>query len=106
MKEYAKSAIAELSIYEGHDLPDTFAGRELARRLEHAVNILSKVIDQTERRIFKNEKVPASEKVVSFFEEHTDIIVKGRRQTEYGHKIFLSGGTSTVILGCLERQPC
>ena len=71
VKGYAKSAIAELSIYEGHDLPDTFARRELARRLEHAVNILSKVIDQTERRIFRNAKVPASEKVVSFFEEHT-----------------------------------
>jgi IS5 family transposase len=101
VKGYAVPAIAELSVYEGHDLPDTFTGRELARRLERAVGILSKVIDQTERRVFKNEKVPASEKIVSFFEEHTDIIVKGRRQTEYGHKVFFSGGTSTMILGCL-----
>lgn len=101
VKGYAVPAIAELSVYEGHDLPDTFAGRELARRLERAVSILSKVIDQTDRRVFKNEKVPASEKIVSFFEDHTDIIVKGRRKTEYGHKIFLSGGTSTMILGCL-----
>jgi len=51
--------------------------------------------------VFKGEKVPASEKIVSFFEDHTDIIVKGKRDTEYGHKIFLSGGASCMILGCL-----
>jgi IS5 family transposase len=101
VKGYAESAIPELASYQGHDLTDTFAGRELARRLMRAVRILGKVIDQTERRVFKGEKVPASEKIVSFFEDHTDIIVKGRRDTEYGHKVFLSGGASTMILGCL-----
>ena len=99
--DYAMAAISELASYEGHTLPDTFTGRELARRLERAVGILRKVIDQTERRVFKGEKVPASEKIVSFFEDHTDIIVKGRRDTEYGHKVFLTGGASTMILGCL-----
>ena len=101
VKGYTLEAIVELTSYEGHDLPDTFAGRELARKLERAVGILTKVTDQANRRVFKGEKVPASEKIVSFFEEHTDIIVKGKRDTEYGHKIFLSGGSSTMILGCL-----
>ncbi len=101
VKGYAVPAIGELASYEGHDLPDTFAGRELARKLERAVSILGKVIDQTDRRVFKGEKVPASEKIVSFFEEHTDIIVKGKRDNAYGHKIFISGGSSTMILGCL-----
>ena len=98
---YAESAILELASYEGHTLADTFTGQELARRLERAVRILKKVIDQTDRRVFKGEKVPASEKVVSFFEDHTDIIVKGKRDTEYGHKVFLTGGASNMILGCL-----
>ena len=101
VKAYAESAIPELASYQGHDLTDTFAAHELARRLERAVRILGKVIDQTERRVLKGERVPASEKIVSFFEDHTDIIVKGGRDTEYGHKIFLSGGASTMILGCL-----
>lgn len=99
--DYAMAAISKLASYEGHTLPDTFTGRELARRLERAVGILRKVIDQIEKRVFRGEKVPASEKVVSFFEDHTDIIVKGRRDTEYGHKVFLTGGASTMILGCL-----
>ena len=100
VKGYAKAAIPELVVYEGHTLTDTFAGRELARKLERALGILTKVIDQADRRVFKGEKVPASEKIVSFFEDHTDIIVKGGRDTEYGHKVFLSGGSSTLILGC------
>lgn len=98
---YAVTAIPELSSYKGYNLEDTFRGHELARRLIRAIGILGKVIDQTDRRVFKGEKVPASEKIVSFFEDHTDIIVKGGRDTEYGHKIFLSGGASTMILGCL-----
>jgi IS5 family transposase len=101
VKGYAETARDELMNYEGHDLMDTFAAHELARRLERALGILGKVIDQTDRRVFKNEKVPASEKIVSFFEDHTDIIVKGKRDTEYGHKVFLTGGSSTMILGCL-----
>jgi transposase, IS5 family len=101
VEKYATAAIPELAVYEGHTPADTFTGRELARKLERAVGLLTKVIDQTDRRVFKNEKVSASEKIVSFFEDHTDIIVKGKRETEYGHKVFLSGGTSTMIIGCL-----
>jgi len=98
---YAVEAITELGSFEGNSINDTIGARALADKLERAVGILRKVIDQAERRVFKGENVPASEKVVSFFEEHTDIIVKGGRDTEYGHKVFLSGGTSTMILDCL-----
>ena len=50
------------------------------------------VIDQTTRRIFQGEQVPASEKIVSLFEAHTDIICRGKesRPVEYGHKIWLN----------------
>jgi IS5 family transposase len=101
VREYAVDAIPELSAHQSQDIAHLFAGKVLAEKLARAVGILDKVIDQTDRRVFKGEQVPASEKVVSFFEEHTDIIVKKRRETEYGHKIFLTGGTSTMILDCL-----
>jgi len=101
---YAADAVAELHGFTGNTVPDTLAGRELAMKLERAAGILKRVIDQTERRVMKGEKVPASEKIVSFFEEHTDIIVKGGRDTEYGHKVFLSGGPSTMILDCLIER--
>jgi len=101
VREYALAAIPELHAHRGRDITDLYAGRVLAEQLERAVGILGRVIDQTYRRVFRNENVPASEKVVSFFEDHTDIIVKKRRETEFGHKIFLAGGVSAMILDCL-----
>jgi len=100
-REYALTAIPKLFSHQARERTDFYAGKVLAEKLARAVGILGKVIDQTDRRIFKGEQVPASEKVVSFFEDHTDIIVKKRRETEFGHKIFLTGGRSTMILDCL-----
>ena len=47
--------------------------------MKHYIELSGKVIDQTHRRVIHGECVPASEKVFSIFEPHTDIIVKGRR---------------------------
>lgn len=101
VREYALASIPELSSHQARERTELFAGKVLAEKLARAVGILDKIIDQTERRVFKGEQVAASEKVVSFFEEHTDIIVKKRRDTEFGHKIFLTGGASTLIVDCL-----
>ena len=62
------------------------------------LELVARVVDQTKRRVFDGETVPASEKVVSLFEPHTDIIVKGGRAIEYGHKINLSTGRSGLVL--------
>ena len=56
--------------------------------------LLARVVDQTRRRVLGGETVPAQEKVVSLFEPHTDIIVKGGRGTHYGHKVNLATGRS------------
>jgi IS5 family transposase len=63
--------------------------------------------DTTQRRIIDDERVPSTEKVISIFEDHTDVIRKDRRETIYGHKICLTGGTSSLILDCmvLEGNP-
>ncbi len=58
----------------------------------------AKIIAQTERRVLRGEKVPADEKVLSLFEEHTDIIKKKSRETVFGHKLFLTSGVSRLML--------
>ena len=58
--------------------------------VEHYRYLLQRVLDQTQRRVYSDEKVPASEKIVSLFEAHSDIIVKGEREILYGHKINLA----------------
>ena len=79
----------------------------IAGELKHYIPLALKVVDQTERRVVQGESVPAAEKIVSIFEEHTDIIRKDRRDTYYGHKICLTGGASNLILDCqiLEGNP-
>jgi len=98
---YAKEAIPALQVYQATCLGDMMIAMNLATQLKRAVGLLEKVISQTERRVFRNEKVPVADKVVSFFEDHTDIIVKKRRETQFGHKIFLTGGKSNLILDCM-----
>jgi IS5 family transposase len=79
-------------------------GLALGCELERYVGLSRKVIDQTERRVLKGEKVPAAEKIVSIFEPHTDIIVKDRRQTHYGHKVCLCVGASNLITDCVITE--
>lgn len=73
---------------------------ELRAALPHYAKLANRVLDQTRRRVFDEETVPAAQKVVSIFEPHTDIIRKDRRETLYGHKVFLTGGASGLIVDC------
>ena len=76
----------------------------LATELDGFLSLTQRVIEQTRRRVLDGEKVPASDKVVSLFEDHTDIIRKDRRDTFYGHKICLTSGASSLILDCCILQ--
>jgi IS5 family transposase len=69
--------------------------------LNHYSQLAARVVDQTQRRVLLEENVPAEDKIVSLFETHTDIIVKDRRDTFFGHKICLAGGASNLIVDCL-----
>jgi len=89
---YAQRAIDHLAGHSGAE--------KLEGELVHYAGLLERVMDQTRRRVIEGETVPASEKLVSLFEPHTDIIRKDRRDTLYGHKIFVTGGASGLILDC------
>jgi len=69
----------------------------VADELRKYAQLAQRVIEQTHRRVFLGEQVPAVEKVVSIFEPHTDIIVKDRREPLYGHKICLTSGASGLV---------
>ncbi len=98
---YAQAAIPELQVYTGGDLIQMALAQGCAQELEDYIGLALKVVNQTRRRVFKEKKVPASEKIVSIFEPHTDIIKKDKRDTFYGHKICLTGGSSNLIIDCV-----
>ena len=63
----------------------------LMTTLEHFMPLLQRVIDQTTRRVFAAQSVPAPDKVVSLFEPQTAIIQRGKappRDTEFGRKVW------------------
>lgn len=72
--------------------------------IEHYRDLTEKVIDQTERRVINDEKVPSSAKIVSLFEPHTDIIIKGRRDIDYGHKINLASDKRGLITAVMIEE--
>ena len=63
----------------------------LVEELETLLPNVEQVIDQTVRRVFEGESVPAAEKLVSLFEPHRDIICRKKpgKETEFGHKVWL-----------------
>jgi transposase, IS5 family len=78
-----------------------FALLGLLNGIKHYGDLARQVYDQTYRRVIQCESVPADQKVFSIFEDHTDIIIKDRRENHYGHKICLTGGASNLILDCV-----
>jgi transposase, IS5 family len=79
------------------DLAGVAAERWRAQ-LAHYLPLIERVLGQSEQRVLKGQPVLAGDKLVSLFEPHADIIVKGSRDVQYGHKLNLVTGKSGLIL--------
>ena len=66
--------------------------------VRHYQPLVEQIIAQSARRVLAGEPVPARDKLVSLFEPHADIIIKGSRDVDYGHKLNLTTGKSGLIL--------
>lgn len=93
-KFYVEAALFAATYLEGINDPKAyFLSIDLRAFAERALC----VVDQTERRIFDEEVLPPSRKLVSIFEPHTDILCK-RNRVVYGHKVCLSFGKTGLVL--------
>ena len=72
--------------------------------MQHYRPLIVQAIAQTQRRVIEGERVPVADKIVSLFEPHTDIIVKGQRDVQYGHKLTLSSGASGLALDVIVED--
>ena len=70
----------------------------LTQEAQDLLPLIDRVLYQTERRVLQGETLPAKDKIVSIFEPDTDIIVKGGRKIEYGHKLNFTTGKSGMVL--------
>ena len=66
----------------GYDVPE----------LSHYLPLVERIVEQADRRIIQGEQVPPDEKLYSLFEEHTELIVRGKagKPIEFGHKILIA----------------
>ena len=72
----------------------------VAAELRHYLPIEKKIIRQAERRVIMGEQLPSAEKVYSLFEEHTELIKRGKagKPIEFGHKVLLAETGEKFIL--------
>jgi len=67
------------------------AGYE-AELLAHYIPIVERIISQAEQWVFQGVMVAADEKVYSLFEEHTELLKRGKagKPIEFGHKVLIA----------------
>jgi IS5 family transposase len=104
----ARRVSKQLGGWSPPDPMDAARAAAIQGEIDRIMPLAERLCDTTTRRVIKGQKVPSTEKVLSIFEEHTDVIVKDNRHTHYGHKICLTGGQSSMILDCrvLDGNPC
>jgi IS5 family transposase len=70
------------------------AAQRLVTTLETYLPGVEQALDQTVRRVFQGEIVPATEKIVTLFEAHTAIIRRKKpgKESEFGHSPQLNFG--------------
>lgn len=93
----AETTMASVRQVDQH-LPVSIEAELWRLQAGHYLPLIERIIDQARRRVLGGEAVPACEKLVSLFEPHADIIVKGGRDVQYGHKLNLASGKSGMIL--------
>lgn len=73
--------------------------RRLLERFEHFVPLVEQGIAQATRRVLHDEQVPAAEKILSLFEEHTQIITRQKmgKPREFGRKVLIDEVDGGII---------
>jgi len=81
----AQTVVTTLKTETGH------TAQRLVETFETYLPRVEQALDQAVRRVFQEEVVPATEKIVSLFEAHTAIIRRKKpgKETEFGHKVWL-----------------
>jgi len=102
---YAKRA---LPVIDEHpytsDINSSVKYKTLISELRRIIPLAEQIINVAHRRIVFEENVPSNEKIVSIFEPHTDIIVKGRREVVFGHKVTITTGKSGIITDVIVHE--
>jgi IS5 family transposase len=75
-------AVRQRLVGAGYDAPE----------LAHYLPLVARIIYQAHQRVIEGVMLPADEKLYSLFEDHTELIQRGKagKPIEFGHKILLA----------------
>ncbi len=87
----AASGLEENIASDMYRLMDAISAEYIASELRSYGDLGERVVDQTRRRVFGREKVPAADKLYSIFEPHTELLKRGKagKPIEFGHMVFI-----------------
>ena len=69
-------------------------------QMEKLIDLMELVYEAALVKEVYGAPVPNEDKIFSIYELHTDIIVKGSREVQFGHKINVATGKSNLIMDC------
>ena len=84
------AAHLQQGISEGrYDIMDSALAQVIIEKVNHYRELGARVMDQAQRRVFNDEKVPNDEKLFSIFEPHTELLKRGKagKPIELGHMV-------------------
>jgi len=82
--------------------------QEWAQEIGHYLPLGAQCVAQARRRVLEEQKVPNAEKIFSIFEEHTELLIRGKagKKVEFGHMVELQqieGGLITHYAAHAKR---
>jgi len=98
------SAIEALSCAHFEDTTQEKARIDTLHQLEALLPKMEQVTDVAHRGEILDESVPVQDKLFSFFEDHTDCIVKKAGEAHFGHKVHLATGKSNLLFDCVVKR--
>lgn len=82
---------------------------DLVGELQHYVSLTRRVVWQASERVLAGRKVPNEEKLFSIFEEHTELLIRGKagKNVEFGHMLHIQQTGEKFISGyeVFEKKP-
>jgi IS5 family transposase len=100
--EVARSSIKQAERVRNMLQEEMPSAAKISEEISHFAGLLERAVSQTNRRVFEGEQVSATEKLLSIFEEHTAIILKGTRHAtrrSIGRKVWLSEVEGGIVSG-------
>jgi IS5 family transposase len=82
------------------EYPATIRVIGIIAALENLLPLMNIVYEMSYNKEILEKQVSSNDKIFSIYELHTDILVKGRRECKFGHKVDIGTGASNLILTC------